>query len=305
MLKIEGPTAPNTNELLKLLDIEGGYKLSNSTMVFPSDRSEATVIMTPGGAGTVCMVDAPNTRGHLYPTSLIRFLKSRNISTILVHTGSAKYTFPYIIGTILERLPWLTTHQTEVTTKEFKKSVLYVINLIRDKWCVQNYHELINGLKMYTQYINDAIDVYDQPVYLLGHCNSNFFLSHAYNRLRNPKIEGLILSGINGNTPLSTSTKEIANRFHSKLNFFPKDKTLDVPVLILHHEGDVSDGTCPENAIELHQQLSENASKSVELYLASGGINEGDPKLGYGYHGFRGIEKEIANIIADFIHSQT
>lgn len=304
MLKIVGPDAPNTNELLKLLDIEGGYKLSNSTMVFPAEHSEATVIMTHGGAGTVCMVDDPNTRGHLYPSSIIRFLKSRNISTILVHTGTKEYTFPYIIGTILERLPWITTNQTELTAKQFKRSVLYVTKLIRDKWCTETYHDIINGLRMYTKSISDAIDVYDQPVYLLGHCNSNFFLSYAYNRLRNPKIKGIILSAILANTPLSMLPKEITDRFHSKLNFFPKNKTLDVPVLILHHEGDVSDGTCPENAIELHQQISKNTSKLVELYLASGGINEGDPKLGYGYHGFRGIEEEIANRIANFIHNQ-
>lgn len=301
--RTEVPSAPTDDELQKVIDIEGGYKHNDGIIIFPAANAKATVVLAHGGTGMVCVTDTDETYGHLMPSSAVRFLKARNINVVLVHTAPNPLSFS--IGTIMSKLPWITTNDKQLTANLIITSTVFLKNRARNGWGENTLTDIHHGLESFCDNTHIAINYFDTPVYLFGLCNSNYLFSYYYNQLKDSekhKVSGIIFSSMYTKEILHTVPDSVKDQFYESLNFFRKNEALDIPILILHHENDFSEGTSPDNARLAQKQIK--SSKEVTLYIAEGGINEGDPKLGYGHHGFRGIEGKIANVIANFIERQ-
>jgi hypothetical protein len=65
--------------------------------------------------------------------------------------------------------------------------------------------------------------------------------------------------------------------------------------LIVTHKYDGCRVTPPGSSIENHERYG------TELFIAEGGIDEGDPCQAAGHHGYRGIEQEVVNKIKAWI----
>jgi dienelactone hydrolase len=72
-----------------------------------------------------------------------------------------------------------------------------------------------------------------------------------------------------------------------------------VPVLVVHHAHDGCPQCRPGGLPELMQRL--DASPRKALWVADGGISEGDACEAHAYHGYNGIEAEVVARIADWV----
>ncbi|MEM5424457.1 alpha/beta hydrolase [Paraburkholderia ferrariae] len=72
-----------------------------------------------------------------------------------------------------------------------------------------------------------------------------------------------------------------------------KLSALKIPVLVVHNKDDACK-VCPVSETDtLMQKLTQ--SPATKLMLVSGGTSRGDPCGAYAYHGFNGIESEVAH----------
>nr|WP_083245427.1 hypothetical protein [Paraburkholderia nodosa] len=72
-----------------------------------------------------------------------------------------------------------------------------------------------------------------------------------------------------------------------------KLSALEIPVLVVHNKDDACK-VCPVSETDtLMQKLTQ--SPGTKLMLVSGGTSRGDPCGAYAYHGFNGIESEVAH----------
>ncbi|MFP4906320.1 alpha/beta hydrolase, partial [Paraburkholderia sp. BR14261] len=72
-----------------------------------------------------------------------------------------------------------------------------------------------------------------------------------------------------------------------------KLSALKIPVLVVHNKDDACK-VCPVSETDtLMQKLTQ--SPGTKLMLVSGGTSRGDPCGAYAYHGFNGIESEVAH----------
>jgi dienelactone hydrolase len=75
--------------------------------------------------------------------------------------------------------------------------------------------------------------------------------------------------------------------------------SIAVPVLVVHHEQDGCKHCAYAEVPRLMEKLTSTARK--ELVAFKGGGNRGDPCEAYAYHGFNGLEKDVAARIAQWI----
>ena len=84
-------------------------------------------------------------------------------------------------------------------------------------------------------------------------------------------------------------------------NYVPHfGKLLDIPVLAISHAQDGSPN-CP---LEFNRMLAKCSRNPRSRHVVfDGGIPDGDndPSLGFGYHGLRGLEQDLVDVIVDFI----
>lgn len=128
------------------------------------------------------------------------------------------------------------------------------------------------------------------PVWLAGHSAGSISVSNAALKLRDDGPDGLILiSTVNGKFYKYSSTLDDI-----------KIEDIAIPILLVHHEQDECEWTLFRNA----QRLMPRLKKAVRAELVSfrgGGPVEGDPCGSLHYHGFPGIEQEVASRIANWI----
>jgi pimeloyl-ACP methyl ester carboxylesterase len=75
--------------------------------------------------------------------------------------------------------------------------------------------------------------------------------------------------------------------------------TLQIPVLVVHHEQDACRATLLRDVPRLMDKLTRAPKK--ELVTFRGGESEGDPCEARAYHGFNGLEKQVVERIAAWI----
>lgn len=128
------------------------------------------------------------------------------------------------------------------------------------------------------------------PVWFAGHSAGSISISNAALRLRDGGPDGIILiSTVNGKFYKYSSTLDDI-----------KIEDISIPTLLVHHEQDECEWTLFRNARRLMPRL-QKAGRSELISFSGGGPVEGDPCGSLHYHGFPGIEQEVASRIAEWI----
>ena len=128
----------------------------------------------------------------------------------------------------------------------------------------------------------------DVPVWLVGTSRGTESAAYTATYLTGKDgPDGLVLT-----STILTDTKEFS------VPVLQLDR-IKIPVLVVHH---VNDGCshCPYASISLVMDKLTGASKK-QLLPVKGGTSRGDPCEAYSYHGFNGIEPEVAKKIAGWM----
>jgi dienelactone hydrolase len=129
------------------------------------------------------------------------------------------------------------------------------------------------------------------PVWVIGNCAGTFSAASITVRLAPSKggPDGLVL----------TSTQLTNEPNVPSVSKMPGLDRIQVPTLVVHHKLDGCQRCKPAELPRLMDKLT--ASPRKELIVVEGGKSEGDPCESLSYHGFNGIEREVADRIAEWI----
>jgi hypothetical protein len=130
---------------------------------------------------------------------------------------------------------------------------------------------------------------YHRKIFLHGHCRSTFSPASITTHLKNEGIAGMILS-----SPRSTG------KHGSVMDY--EQGVISVPVLLVQHKDDPCNGT-PYSNLNRVKEFYAQSSKKVDVIVVTGGNMEktGPGSCNAGPHAFRGLEKETASAIANWI----
>ena len=81
---------------------------------------------------------------------------------------------------------------------------------------------------------------------------------------------------------------------------FQELDAIRVPVLVVHHESDACSHCLPGDVPLIYQRLK-NAPIKKMVYVRGGGNPKGDPCGPLHWHGYIGIEKEVVDLISNWI----
>ena len=128
------------------------------------------------------------------------------------------------------------------------------------------------------------------PIWLVGHSAGSTSAANAAITLRDSGPAGVVLvSSKNGKH----------DRISANLDGLNIEE-ITVPTLVVHHEQDECEYTLFTNAQRLMGRLKK-AIKSALISFKGGGPVSGDKCGSLHYHGFPGLEQEVASRIADWI----
>lgn len=126
------------------------------------------------------------------------------------------------------------------------------------------------------------------PVWLVGTSRGTVSATAAAVAFGNKELAGIVL------TSSVTSFKRTGAVPSQNL------KTIQIPVLVLHHEKDACPICRPQDVPSIIQGLK-NAPVKKQIMVNGGADPEGDPCEARHWHGFIGIEKEAVDTIAGWI----
>lgn len=273
---------PENEDFKDMLSKEGGTVVDDNILWFPSEGAQHTVVLIPGGRGTVeLVVGEPYPTGHLSPSSFIPHFQKLNVNVALIHAGSRPLA--WLTNQLYARAPWLALRG--------KKQPIGKV------WLEERSFDLIRAIESIhylTKAIRKVIQFSEQPVTLVGTCNSNWIISQYYHTYHSKyPCHAMVFSAVN-----SPSTRNKA--FFERCNFFNEGAHISIPIHVIHHRDDISDNTGPCIAQTIIDQFTFD---NARLTLIEGGRNEGHPKLSFGHHGFRDREYEYAKTISDWLNS--
>lgn len=130
----------------------------------------------------------------------------------------------------------------------------------------------------------------DVPLWLVGHSAGSTSVAHAAITLRNEGFAGVVLISSENGKP---------DRRSGYLDPLTIEQ-ITVPALVVHHEQDECDYTQFIYAQRLMGRLKKSA-KSELISFKGGGPVSGDTCGSLHYHGFPGLEQEVASRIGDWI----
>ena len=129
------------------------------------------------------------------------------------------------------------------------------------------------------------------PVWLIGTSRGTQSVGYLATALTGPAApDGVVLT-----SSILTDPKERA------VSEMPLEK-LDMPVLVVHHEQDGCSKCRFSDVPALMQRLA--ALNRKELIAVHGGRSEGDPCQARAYHGFNGLEQDVATRIGSWIDGE-
>ena len=116
---------PENEDFKDMLALEGGTVVDDNILWFPVEGAKHTVILIPGGRGTLEIIRGkPYPRGHLAPSSFIPHFRALGINVALVHAG--KRPLAWLTNVLYARAPWFglrgkktNNQQSMVGRKEF------------------------------------------------------------------------------------------------------------------------------------------------------------------------------------------
>lgn len=264
----------------KAIEPQCGKIINDNLMWFPVENAKRTVVIIPGGSAKVRISKLGIfPERQLMPGTSIPHFRNLGYNVAYVHAGNVQ--IPWLLNVLYARAPWLALrNEIQPIPKDWVESRTGI-----------ELKTALHAIDTITKAIRTAIRLSSVPALLMGHCNSNWLISTYYHTLhKKDPCYGLIFSGVN-----SPPTR---NRvYHERCNFFGKNDTISIPVHVIHHRYDVSENTGPDIAEILTKQYNFD---DVTLTILEGGINEGHPKLTYGHHGVRGIEKEFVQTVVDW-----
>ncbi len=130
----------------------------------------------------------------------------------------------------------------------------------------------------------------DIPLWLAGHSAGSTSAAHAAINLREAGLAGIaLISSKNGRY----------DRYSANLDGLAIED-ITVPVLVVHHEQDECEYTLFSNARQMMGRL-QKAVKSELMAFKGGGPVSGNPCGSLHYHGFPGIDQDVAARIGDWI----
>jgi len=137
--------------------------------------------------------------------------------------------------------------------------------------------------------INHIKSLNNKPIWLIGTSRGTESVAYAAVHL-NDKIDGVIL----------TSSISKTNNKGTSVAYLPLDR-ITVPVLAIHHKQDACKTTKPRIVKDIKRKAY-NSSR-VETRMFSGGDEptNNNPCKAMTYHGYLGIEKDVADYIGNFI----
>lgn len=130
----------------------------------------------------------------------------------------------------------------------------------------------------------------DKPLWLVGHSAGSTSVANAAIQLRNAGITGIVLISSENGKP------DLRSGYLDKLNV----GEITVPTLVVHHEQDECEFTLFENAQKLMRRLNKSVKAELVAFNGGGPVS-GDRCGSLHYHGFPGIEQEVAARIAGWI----
>lgn len=132
----------------------------------------------------------------------------------------------------------------------------------------------------------------DLPLWLVGHSAGSTSVAHAAITLKDEGIAGIVLISSENGKPDRRSGYLDPLRIEQ----------ITLPTLVVHHEQDECEYTLFANAQRLIGRLKKSA-KSELIALRGGGPVSGDACGSLHYHGFPGLEQEVASRISDWIRA--
>lgn len=130
----------------------------------------------------------------------------------------------------------------------------------------------------------------DRPLWMAGTSRGTVSTVAAAIAFGNEQLAGIVLSSsiVNMNKPGAVPSQTL--------------DAIRIPVLVLHHDKDACVHCAPHDVPRIMRGLSNTPAK--KLVMVSGGTNaSGDPCGAMHWHGFIGMEKDAAGIIADWIRN--
>jgi predicted esterase len=122
-----------------------------------------------------------------------------------------------------------------------------------------------------------------KPVYLLGHSNGAVSIAEFLNQSPDNQkmVAGLIFSGSRNETDVKQS--------------------LDIPVLVMHHQNDPNRWTRFPDAEKLFERVKKSNKSITVLSIVQGGQDEGGDPSHTGRHMYAGAVEEAAALIDNFL----
>jgi len=145
--------------------------------------------------------------------------------------------------------------------------------------------EHIEDIKKVIAYLKKDAGI---PVWLVGTSMGTISAAAVAISVGKDELGGIVL------TSSITSMKKVGAVPYQKL------ENIRIPVLITHHELDACKVCVPGDAPQIVRGLK-NAPVKKEVYVNGGANPKGDPCQALHWHGFIGMEKEMVDIISDWI----
>jgi len=124
-----------------------------------------------------------------------------------------------------------------------------------------------------------------KPVYLIGHSNGAVSIAEFLNQSpgNQKMVAGLIFSGSRNETEVKQS--------------------LDIPILVMHHQNDPNRWTRFPDAEKLFDKVKNSNQSSTVMSIVKGGQDEGGDPSHSGRHMYAGAVDEAAGLVDNFLSS--
>jgi len=126
------------------------------------------------------------------------------------------------------------------------------------------------------------------PVWLVGTSMGTISATAAAIAIGNKGLSGIVL------------TSSITAQNRTGATPWQKLASIRVPVLVIHHEYDACRACVPGDVSQIIRRLN-NAPIKKEIYVKGGSNPTGDPCEPMHWHGYIGMEKEVVDIITNWI----
>lgn len=144
------------------------------------------------------------------------------------------------------------------------------------------------------RYVIDFLRKYAAlPLWLVGHSAGSTSVANAAIKLADKNVSGIVLISSENGKP---------DRRSGYLDLLDLEK-IKLPTLVVHHEEDECEYTLFGNARKMMPRLKAAVRSELVSYKGGGPVS-GNPCGSLHYHGFPGLEQDVAVRIGDWINTE-